>query len=120
MPYSVKLLNCIPDIYDIILDGHADSSDDEIILVELDNEKGSGLKEEMRGLDASRIDEHGVEIEIQQSPDRLMGEADVEEKEEGDMNGDADMRSTQERSFGGLESEGENLQLLVKSFVIIV
>ena len=81
----------------------------------------------MRGLDASRIDEHGVDIEIQQSPDRLMGEADVGEKVRGDIyrNGDIDMRSSQERSFGGLEQnaisrpEGENLPLLVKSFVFV-
>ena len=73
----------------------------------------------MRGLEAGRIDEHGVDIEIQKSPDQLMGQADVGEKVGGDRNGIADMRSSQERNFGGLEQntasqpEGENLQRLV-------
>ena len=75
----------------------------------------------MRGLDASRIEEHGVDIEIQQSPDRFIGETDVGEK----VGGDIYRRSSQERSFGGLEQnaisrpEGENLQLLVKSLVFV-
>ena len=95
--------------------------------MELNNEKGRGLQEIVRGLDASRMDEHRVDIEIQQSPERLMAEADVGEKGVEDIyrNGDEGMRSSQERSFGGLEQnavsqpEGENVQLLVKSFVIV-
>lgn len=69
------------------------------MIVELTNEKGMGSQENVRGLDASRIDEYGVDIEIQQSPDRLMGK-----------HGETVERNTVN------QPETENLSLLVKSY----
>ena len=67
----------------IFPDGLADSSDEEIIIVELNNDKGRGPQEEAGRLEVNREGE----VDVRWSPGRVIknhAEANGEEKDGGD------------------------------------
>ena len=91
----------------IFPDGLADSSDEEIIIVELNNDKGRGPQEEAGRLEVNREGE----VDVRWSPGRVIknhAEANGEEKDGGDTS-----RSGLVTNLLGRQ-ERDNLPLVVR------